>query len=84
MDNLFVILDEEGEPVHLDSAPWNDGECLIHRCDGTFTVFPDRKAANRAFRVTKKYAAKFKLEWGTDEWKVETLQKYLLENHNAS
>lgn len=79
MDKLYVVVDEYRNPLHWDSAPWDDGECLIHSVRRHFTVFQNQKEAQRALRLSREYSKTYDLEetWQTKEWKVITLEEVL-------
>ena len=71
-DKYWAVVNEEGEPLHWDTSPWGDGECLIYS-NKHFTLFTEKKSATEALRISKKYAKENTLEdmWCISEWVVE-------------
>ena len=75
----YVIKDESGCMLEFDSNPYGDGACLVNNIPTSFTVFGTKKDANKALRLSKKYAKKDKIDdlyslWHMDEWEVCLLE----------
>jgi len=76
---MYVVLNEEEQAMHWDTAPWGDGECLIDGNPLCFTVFGTEEDAVCALGVSREFAKREKLvkTWKTKEWKVIPLIEFL-------
>jgi len=73
----FVVLNEYRKPMEYAQNPWLEGKPCLVDGDGA-TIFKDRKSAQNALDMSKKYAREdddpeLAKVWNIDKWEIVSL-----------
>lgn len=69
---MYIVVDEKRRPLCFHDNPYGCGQCLCDDLPQSFTLFSTRYKANRALKITRKYA-KGELGCGVDRyWKTDS------------